>query len=153
MASLLHQMYLIRMTKTVGEIRYKTYKAKDKVVGTMFGHWYARSLREYFLKFKNQTDKLKVLEDVNDEGPVVEEVLRERMRLTNLKNFLVEQGYTPLEILKISTWAKDRSKEHLARGLARIKHATRKGDAYLKPKMFDRWRQYVKQRKLIGYLL
>ena len=75
------------------------------------------------------------------------------MRLTNLKNFLIEQGYTPLEILKISTWAKDRSKEHLARGLARIKHATRKDDAYLKPKMFDRWRQYVKQRKLIGYLL
>lgn len=34
-----------------------------------------------------------------------------------------------------------------------MRHYTKEGDLYLKPKMFDRWRMFVKQRKLIGYLL
>lgn len=41
----------------------------------------------------------------------------------------------------------------LSRSVARIKHYTEKDDIYLKPKMFDRWRFYVKMRKLVRYLL
>jgi hypothetical protein len=31
-----------------------------------------------------------VVEEVNDEGPIVEEVLNEKMRLENLRNFLTD---------------------------------------------------------------
>lgn len=34
-----------------------------------------------------------------------------------------------------------------------MRHFTKVGDAYLLPKMFDRWRMFVKIRKLVGYLL
>lgn len=31
-----------------------------------------------------------MVEEVNDEGPIVEEVLNEKMRLENLRNFLTD---------------------------------------------------------------
>lgn len=34
-----------------------------------------------------------------------------------------------------------------------MKHFTVLNDNYLKPRMFDRWKKYVKIRKLIRYLL
>ena len=34
--------------------------------------------------------------------------------------------------------------EHLARSISRMKHYTQQDDLYLKPKMFDRWKEYVK---------
>jgi len=39
----------------------------------------------------------------------------------------------------------------MARVVARMKHVG--GDRYLKPKMFERWLQYVHMRKLLRYLL
>ena len=41
----------------------------------------------------------------------------------------------------------------LARSIARMRHYTKQGDLYLKPKMFDRWRMYVKIRKLVRHVL
>jgi hypothetical protein len=34
-----------------------------------------------------------------------------------------------------------------------LRHHTKVDDAYLLPKMFDRWRMFVKIRRLVGYLL
>jgi hypothetical protein len=41
----------------------------------------------------------------------------------------------------------------MLRAVARIKHNTLKDDKYLKPKMFDRWKMWVKIRKLVRYIL
>ena len=41
----------------------------------------------------------------------------------------------------------------LARSVARMKHYTEDNDLYLKPKMFDRWKMFVKMRKLVRHWL
>lgn len=71
--------------------------------------------------------------------------MREQMKHCNYRNFLKDQAYTQPEIKNICGWAKERAMEHLARGVARIEHQQTE-DLKLKPKVFDRWRQYVKHR-------
>ena len=39
----------------------------------------------------------------------------------------------------------------MAKTVARMKHYTEENDAYLLPKMFDRWRMFVKIRKLVRH--
>lgn len=77
------------------------------------GHLYTRGLRQHFMKFRRQVLKEIVVEDVNVQGPVVEEVLNQKMMFENCKFFLKDQGYTPIEVNKISDWAKDHARELL----------------------------------------
>ena len=64
-----------------------------------------------------------------------------------------DQSYTQNEIDRAVQKADDRSKELMSRAIARIKHNSVKDDKYLKPKMFDRWKMWVKIRKLVRYIL
>lgn len=64
-----------------------------------------------------------------------------------------DQSYTQNEIDRAVQKADDRSKELMSRAVARIKHNSVKDDKYLKPKMFDRWKMWVKIRKLVRYIL
>lgn len=41
----------------------------------MLGHWHSRKRREAFLKWKNQASFATTVIEVNEVGPVVEEVL------------------------------------------------------------------------------
>jgi len=43
----------------------------------MMGHWYARGLRLSFLDWKDKTLKITLAEEVEESGPVVEEVIVE----------------------------------------------------------------------------
>ena len=79
--------------------------------------------------------------------------MQEQLKVQNYKNYLLDQGYTKHEVDEVTQWAKGRSKELLARSVARLTILDKEDDAYLKPKMFDRWKQFVKMRKLIRYLL
>ena len=47
--------------------------------------------------------------------------------------------------------AKTFSEGLIRKTIARMRHVA--GDSYLKPKMFDRWRQFVNMRKLLRYIL
>ena len=64
-----------------------------------------------------------------------------------------DQSYTQNEIDRAVQKADDRSKELMSRAIARIKHNSVKDDKYLKPKMFDRWKMWVKIRKLVRFIL
>ena len=64
-----------------------------------------------------------------------------------------DQSYTQNEIDRAVQKADDRSKELMSRAIARINHNSVKDDKYLKPKMFDRWKMWVKIRKLVRYIL
>lgn len=41
----------------------------------------------------------------------------------------------------------------MARSIARLKRSDQEDDSYLLPVCFDRWREFVKVRKLVGYML
>ena len=72
--------------------------------------------------------------------------------MANLKNLMADEGFAPHQIEEVSSSAVDKSKELLAKSVARWKHWNGTDD-YLKPKMFDRWRQYVKMRKIVKHWL
>lgn len=97
MASALHELYLTRMAQNMSAFRKVVYdqKRKDRIIGSMLGHWTSRSLRSYFMRWKNQADLATVVIDVNETGPVVEEVLDERLRWENLRKLMAHQGYVP----------------------------------------------------------
>lgn len=130
-----------------------SHKGRHLVISSVIGHWNSRGLRRQFNLWKSQCLKEEAAEFVNEQGPIVEEVLREQLRFENCKNFLRDQAYTPSEVSDISDWAKGRTRELLARSVARLQHYSKSTDLYLKPKMFDRWKMFVKIRKLVRYLL
>lgn len=47
-------------------------KAKLATLKSIIGHSFSSILRSAFLKFRAQSQKMRTVEDVNDEGPVVE---------------------------------------------------------------------------------
>ena len=64
---------------------------------------------------------------------------------------MISEAYTLNEVNWATEWAKSRAKEHLNKSICRMHHYT--SAKYLKPKVFDRWRLFVKMRKLLRYLL
>ena len=66
------------MNSHLSVFRYKVIdqKLKDLAIGNMFGHWYARDLRARFLGWRDQAKKASTVFEVNEGGPIVEEVLQ-----------------------------------------------------------------------------
>lgn len=60
---------------SVFRVKVIDQKRKDYKIGKMFGYWYSKSLREKFLRWRDQAHKATTVIDVNECGPVVEEVL------------------------------------------------------------------------------
>ena len=90
--------------------------------------------------------------EANEIGPVVEEVLDKQMDVANLKNLMADEGFTNYQVQDVTDNAEKKANELLARSVARWKHWNGTDD-YLKPKMFDRWRQYIKMRKIVRHWL
>jgi hypothetical protein len=65
------------MTSNLSSLKTRTMvqKRRDKKIGNMLGHWHSRKRREAFLKWKNQASFATTVIEVNEVGPVVEEVL------------------------------------------------------------------------------
>ena len=106
-----------------------------------------------FERWKKQAELCNVAIECNEAGPVIEEVLKARQDFENLQNFMREQGYRENEVKDSVEMSKDRVKEQMERTRARWLAFGGGDDDYLKPKMFDRWRQYVKMRKMVGSTL
>jgi len=83
---------------------------------------------------------------------VVEEVLENRMDVMNLKKLMESEGFTSHQIEDVAHNADRKGLELLARSVARWKHCNGTDD-YLKPKMFDRWRKWIKMRKIVRHWL
>jgi len=78
------------MTDYLSELRVRVVnkKLKDLVIGSMFGHWYARDLRRRFLHWRDSARKATTVIEVNEGGPIVEEVLEAQQNWVNLINFM-----------------------------------------------------------------
>lgn len=140
----------------MSELRRRAIKLKftQLTIGAMLGHMSSYRVRLGFFRWRDQAKKVSVELEVDEVGPVVEEVHHHQLRDRNMKYFLRDEAYTPIEIHRISQWARGRTKEYLARTITRMQHYDSKdGDKYLKPKMFDRWKLFTRVRKLIRYLL
>lgn len=70
-------MYLRRMTSNLSFLKSMTLvqKRRNAKVGNMLGHWHSRNKREAFLRWKDQAHYAATVQEVNETGSVVEEVL------------------------------------------------------------------------------
>ena len=97
-------------------------------------------LREAFTTWMLQVRKDKVVEDVNEEGPVVVEAFEWKQRLKGCDDFMEDQGYTADERLQANMIGRSVATERLSRVVARLMHnADQENDQHLKPWVFDRW--------------
>ena len=90
--------------------------------------------------------------EVNEIGPVVEQVLEARIDVMNLKKLMADEGFTDYQVNDVFHSADKKGLELIARSIGRWK-CWNGTDDYLKPKMFDRWRQFVKMRKIVKHWL
>lgn len=83
-------MYFLRMFNYNNSLRCNvgTVKRDDLFVKSFFGHRQAVYLRSYFDKWRLTSHKRSTALAVNDEGPIVEESLDEKIKLANYFNFL-----------------------------------------------------------------
>ena len=82
----------------------------------------------------------------------MEQVLDERLRVTNLRNLLASEGFKDYEVEEVAHKANVKSQELLAKSIGRWK-CWNGTDDYLKPKMFDRWRRWLQMRKIVKHWL
>jgi len=74
------------------------------------------------------------------------------MDVMNLKKLMADEGFTDYQVVDVAHAAERKGLELLARGIGRWK-CWNGTDDYLKPKMFDRWRAFVKMRKIVKHWL
>jgi len=127
----------------------KVVNAKKKL---MFAHFISQSVRDAFDRWKKKALYAQTVVEVNEIGPIVEEVLDARMDVQNLKQLMADEGFTNYEVEDVAHKADRKGLELMARSVARWKHWNGTDD-YLKPKMFDRWRRFVKFRKIVKHWL
>lgn len=106
----------------------------------MFGHFISAQVRDAFNRWKKKAGMCQTVIEVNEIGPVVEEVLDKQLDVTNLKNLMADEGFTSHQIADVAARARAKGMNLLAKAIGRWKCASPGTDDYLKPKMFDRWR-------------
>mmetsp|Transcript_23761 Transcript_23761/g.29564 ORF Transcript_23761/g.29564 Transcript_23761/m.29564 type:complete len:133 (+) Transcript_23761:4587-4985(+) len=74
------------------------------------------------------------------------------MDVKNLRMLMADEGFTSYQIEDVAHNANRKGLELIARSVARWKHMNGTHD-YLKPKMFDRWRAFIKMRKIVRHWL
>ena len=128
----------------------------DKLVTTkkkvMFGHFITKQVRECFNRWKRQAQYQTTVIEVNEIGPVVEQVLDKQMDVANLRNLMKDEAFTGVQVEDITHSSQDKGLELISRAIGRWKHWNGTDD-YLKPKMFDRWKQFVKMRRIVKHWL
>ena len=130
-------------------MKLRQIEAKRKMV---IGHWLSKDMRMAFLKWKNQAKQATTLLEVNEEGPVVEEVLEQQMNVFNLKKFMRDEGFTQRQIEEIAKKGQEKSDSLLAKAIGVWRNADG-SDNYLYAKMFARWKKFTQMRKIIGHWL
>lgn len=155
--SILHKLYINRMTKYMSEMRVKCYAIKEKTTKqlTMFNHMFTRQMRRAFELWRNQTQAVATVEDVNECGPVVEEVLEARLMIKNCLDFLKKEGYTQKQRDEFEDLSEKRNLDKIRRAIGHWRAHVNKepDDMQLLPIVMERWKFYTKMRKVINHWL
>lgn len=154
LGDVLHEIYLRKLHLYYTHARKQTFAETSwrRKQRTAFGHMVTRRVRDAFNRWKQQATLAQTVIEVNEIGPVTEEVLDKQLDVANLRNLMADEGFTEHQIEDIHQTASKKSLELLARAVGRWK-CMNGSDNYLKPKMFDRWRRFVAFRKIVKHWL
>jgi hypothetical protein len=97
--------------------------------------------RRCFQLWKNKAQEHTLVKEMNEEGPIREEIWNLNKDQTNLRMFMTEEGYTPEDIHKLEDHGAKQFCRLMKKAKLRMEHYNE--DLYTKPKAFDRWRQFV----------
>jgi hypothetical protein len=89
--------------------------------------------------------------ELNDEGPIREDDFAYRSQLKNLKVMLNEEGYDEQELSQAMKIQDKRQNELMLKTIRRMQHYNKEN--YLKPKFFDRWREFIQYKRMFRYWL
>ena len=153
--SVLTRLYRKRLLDYMTHFRMVSLNSKKDEYKklAMVKHCLTRSLRHAFERWRRQANVATTVIEVNDSGPVVEEVLDHQLDVHNLKKLMTEEGFGKHEIADIEDEAAKKSLALIAKAIGRWRHYTYDGDKYLIPKMFERWRQWIALRKIVKHWL
>lgn len=92
LSSSLKKVLTRNMTVYLSHLRTRCYNVKsvDMRKVAVVRHLMSRELRRAFNNWRKKTDCVLTVDDVNECGPVVEEVLEARLSIKNCLNFLKE---------------------------------------------------------------
>ncbi len=88
---------------------------------------------------------------MQEEGPIREQVFEDRIVFSNIVDFMQREGYEDKEIAGALNQEKQRQSQLVLKTVRRMQHYNE--ELYLKPKVFDRLKQFVHMRKLFKYWL
>lgn len=101
--------------------------------------------------WKKGSDCKTLAKEMNEEGPIREQVFEERILLQNHKNFMSKEGFDEKEIQQALKDEKARQGTLMLKSVCRMQHYNE--ELYTLPKMLDRWKAYIHMRKLYRYWL
>ena len=110
------------MTNYLSKLRNGAYQEckEHRNLRQMCKHLNNRSMRDAFQRWKCRSTYANTVIEVNEMGPVVEEVLEHRLDVTNLKNFMREEGFDPDQVCQVSDLTHKRVKGLMAGVIARL---------------------------------
>jgi hypothetical protein len=151
--SILDKLYSKKMNDYLSHFRTVSWnmKASEAKRRAMFKHVISRGVRQAFMTWKKRADELFTEEEVNDCGPVVEDVLEAKLDIKNCIKMLTEEGFTPQQIAEFEEKAEARNLDKLRKSIGHWRAYTlgEDDDSRLLPIFINRWKQYVVMRKIL----
>ena len=135
-------------------IRHGGYRMtrNELAIKAICKYWIGHKLRGYIKQWREETDRLEVLRFHLQEGPTAVEVHKTRQQLNALKSLCLIEGISPEKVHKIIARCDRVYSEGVMRVISRLL-CYGSSDLRVIPGCFDRWRQWIKFRKAMGYWL
>lgn len=108
------------------------------------------NLRCAFEIWRKQNVKILLAEDLNQTGPVTEQVFEANRTIRNLKSFMAKENYTPEEIAKKVKEVEETNRRQMEMVVKRLKIP--KGDRVM-CRAFGHWVFWIKIKRLMKYHL
>mmetsp|Transcript_29216 Transcript_29216/g.44038 ORF Transcript_29216/g.44038 Transcript_29216/m.44038 type:complete len:104 (-) Transcript_29216:753-1064(-) len=102
------------------------------------------NLRDGFRQWMVYTDKVVFAEELNQTGPITEQVFEANRTIKNLKCFMRKENYTEEEIIAKYKEVCGYNEHLMDKTVKRLKMNNPEGN--LLPKAFDNWRMWIKEK-------
>jgi hypothetical protein len=88
------------MTGYLSDLKHKTAIKNKQDLHKLFTilHSLSGKMRQYFLRWKQENNNRKLVEELNEEGPIRELWFEQRQLLENCKLFMKDEGYNQRDI-------------------------------------------------------
>jgi hypothetical protein len=108
-------------------------------------HAVSNRKRHMFNKWRTNADLMTLAKEMEEEGPIREQVFEHKMNFMNCVDFLTAEGYDNEDIKEALVDGVAKQNYLIEKGVARFKHYNE--NKYVVPKMFDQWKKFTILRR------